>query len=257
MFKLQFKAIWLLCFLFLVFSIDANSFVKNKPDSIYPVTIISVNYGVQMPYGDMQKRFNHNFNAGLSVYRKTGKNFIFGIDWHYLYAQNVKENNIFDNISNSDGFLINEQGQNASVRINQRGNSFNLKAGKIFPTPLSNKNSGILFMANIGYLQHKLRIDDVGNLSPQIRGNYRKGYDRLTGGLAIGGFLGYIYMSNSRYLNFFGGIEYFYASTKSLRGYNYDTMSPDNQRRKDILAGLRIGIILPIYEKNPNEFYFY
>jgi hypothetical protein len=193
----------------------------------------------------------------MLVYRKTKSNFIFGVDWHYLYAQKVKENDVFSNITTKDGFAINEQGQNASVRVNQRGHSYNFKFGKLFPTPLSNKNSGILMMANIGYLQHKLRIDDVGGLTPQLRGDYKKGYDKLTGGFSVGGFLGYLYMSDNRYLNFYGGIEYYFASTQSLRGYNYNSMNVDNQKRKDILAGLRIGIILPIYDKNPNEFYYY
>jgi hypothetical protein len=86
------------------------------------------------------------------------------------------------------------------------------------------------------------------------KGDLKKGYDRLTGGLAITGFAGYLYLSENKLANFYAGFEYNQGFTNGLRGYQYDKMSSDNLKRNDIQIGFRAGWILPLY-KRLKEFY--
>ena len=83
----------------------------------------------------------------------------------------------------------------------------------------------------------------------------KKGYDRLSNGISVGGFAGYLYLSNNRRINFFTGIDYLYTRTVNRRGYNYDEMSYDSEKRDDILFGVRFGWIIPIYRRVAQEFY--
>jgi hypothetical protein len=82
---------------------------------------------------------------------------------------------------------------------------------------------------------------------------YQKGYDRLTMGPALTQFVGYSYQSNNRYYNFFIGVDFMEAFTKSVRKYNYDTRQADTDQRLDITYGLRVGWLIPIYLKSKNS----
>jgi len=245
--------------LFIAIALITNSSyaIRNPKDSIIAVSLVGLSYGYQFPQKDLKNRFYNNSTVGLNFYRKTKKNFIFGVDWYFLFAQKVKEQDMFSNILTGDGFFINENGQNASVRLYQRGHSFNAKFGKIFPFGKLNKNSGILFLLNGGWLQHKIKIEDLGSLTPALSKEYKKGYDRLTGGINVGFFAGYVFMSDNRYFNFFGGIEGYYANTKSLRTWDFQKNKYDDTKRKDALLGLKVGIILPLYKRATNAFYIY
>jgi hypothetical protein len=64
-------------------------------------------------------------------------------------------------------------------------------------------------------------------------------------------------MSDNRYFNFFGGVEGYYANTKSLRSWDFQKMKYDDSKRKDVLLGLKVGIILPLYKRATNAYYIY
>jgi len=107
-----------------------------------------------------------------------------------------------------------------------------------------------------GYMQHKINIYDVGKNVPQLNNDFKKGYDRLTGGFGLNQFIGYLHLSNNKIANFYAGFEFNQAFTKGMRGYQYDLMKEDNIKRTDIQIGFRIGWILPLY-KRLNEYYYY
>jgi len=54
-------------------------------------------------------------------------------------------------------------------------------------------------------------------------------------------------MSPDGRLNIFGGFEFVEGFTSNQRALNYDTQTRDDQRRFDMLAGFRVGLILPFY----------
>jgi hypothetical protein len=245
------------CFLITIMFANTAVAIRNPKDSVMAVSLVGLSYGYQIPQNDLKNRFYNNSTVGLNFYRKTKRNLIFGVDWSLMFAQKVKEQDMFLGVLNSDGFLIDENGQNSSVRLYQRGHFFNAKLGKIIPIGKPNKNSGLLILLNGGWLQHKIKIEDLGNLTPALKDDYKKGYDRLRGGLSIGFFAGYIFMSDNRYFNFFGGIEGYYANTQSLRSWDFQKMRFDDAKYSDALLGLKFGIILPLYKRATNAFYIY
>jgi hypothetical protein len=110
--------------------------------------------------------------------------------------------------------------------------------------------------AGLGYLQHKIKIDDIGKRTPNLNPDYKKGYDRLTAGIAISQSIGFLYLSNNRLTNFFLVMDFTQGYTQSMRSFNFDTETKDTQKRWDLLFGPRLGVIIPLYKKMPNEFYY-
>lgn len=241
---------------FLIFSQAGFSQASIKDSSIF-VPLVKMSYALQLPGGNMSKRFGLNSAVNLSLIFKTKKNLLFGIDGGFIFGNQIREDGILDSISTSDGQIINSNGQYATVRQFERGFTVMAKFGKLFPVLGPNPNSGIFFEFGAGFLQHKVRIDDVGNSSPQLSKEYKKGYDRLTNGIAATQYIGYQYLSNKRMVNFFFGLEIYGAVTQSRRSWDYDLMQTDTQTRFDLLYGFRAGWILPLYKKAPDEFYYY
>lgn len=225
-------------------------------DSTVRCAVLMASYSGQLPGGNLASRFGFNSNVGFGCLYKTKTNLLWGLEWNYMFGTDVKEDTILNSIATTDGFVIDQEGTLAEIRIAERGFSLMGHVGKILPLGFSsNKNCGLMLVGGLGYLQHKIRIDDVGNRAPQLRGDYKKGYDRLTGGLAISQFIGYWHMGNSRLVNFYGGIELTEAATVSLRSWDYSSMSRDTARRTDILYGIRVGWMLPLYKRTPKEYY--
>lgn len=248
---------WLIFLLGFLFDPVTTRGQSNIKDSAISIPFIGVSYSYQIPAGDLVNNYGPNSNLGGSFLVKTSKNWIYGIDGSFLFGSNVKDTTVLDNIKTSQGQVIDQDGKYAEIFFYERGYSLSARGGKIFSFKKPNANSGIIFLSGIGFLQHKMRIEVTGNTVPELTSEYRKGYDRLSNGLALSQFLGYQYLGNSRLINFFGGIEMMAAFTKNRREYNYDTMEYDNKKRLDLLYGIRFGWILPLYKKLPKDFYFY
>ena len=242
--------------LLLILSFTSKAQVNIK-DSVVNIPILGFNYSMQFPGGDMVKRFGQNSRIGGEFLFKTKSNYIFGIDWNYIFGNKVKEQNMFDSITTNTGDLIGRDGFLADLNLFERGFLTSLKFGKMFSVLAPNPNSGIVAIGGVGLLQHKIRIEDVNKALPQLDKDYRKGYDRLSNGLALSGFLGYIYLSNKRMINFYGGFEYVIGFTQSRRSWDFDKMKRDTEKRTDILYGFKLGWILPLYKKAPKEYYYY
>jgi hypothetical protein len=225
-------------------------------DSSISFAMIGGSFAYQDPGGDMATRFGNNYNVGGSVQWKTKKNWIFGIDGNFLFSEQVKENDILRQISTSQGFVIGQDGLYADIFLYERGFMFSGKVGKIFPVIGPNPNSGLIATLGVGLLEHKIRIEDKGNKAPQLSDEYKKGYDRLTNGLSLTEFLGYINFGSRRLINFMVGIELTQAFTKNRRSFNFDTMEQDDKSRLDLLFGLRAAWLIPIYRRVPKEYYY-
>lgn len=237
---------------------DKVSTSKNKADSILPCFSLSLSYAYQLPGGDLLWRFGNNSSIGASGFYKTKKNVFFGAQWSYLFGKDLRGENPLDSISTVDGFVIDKEGKFADIRMFERGFTLGISAGKVFNCFLSpNKNSGFLLTGGIGYIQHKIKIYDNGARSPQLTKEYLKGYDRLTSGLMTTEFIGYWYMSRNRYVNFFGGVELIQGFTKSRRSWDYSLMRADTEPRIDLLSGVRVGWVIPLYKRTSRNTYYY
>ena len=105
-------------------------------------------------------------------------------------------------------------------------------------------------------MQHKIRIEHQNNVIPQLEGEYIKGYDRLSNGFMLTGFVGYFNMSSSKMANFYIGYEFMQGFTKNRRGFNFDTKESDSKNRLDILSGFKIGWCLLLYKRTADNYYF-
>jgi hypothetical protein len=246
------------CFVFLLvfaFLSPAKAQVSVKDSSINAV-LVGVGVGVYLPEGDMADRFGPNLMIHLSCGLKRANNWIYSFEGDYIFGSEIRENNIFRNIETSEGYIIGNDGKFATVRTFERGYAITFNVAKLIATGKPNKNTGFLFRFGTGFIQHKIKIETVGNTVPELDKAYRKGYDRLSNGLALHQFIGYQYMSNKRTINFFAGFDFFEGFTQNRREYNFDDMRKDTSKRQDIMLGIKIGWILPLYKQAPNTFYY-
>ena len=81
--------------------------------------------------------------------------------------------------------------------------------------------------------------------------------DRLTSGLGISEFIGYLYMGNNRLKSFYAGVEFTQGWTKCRRKYDYNTMSYNNSNYHDYIYGIKVGWIIPSYKRASKTGYYY
>jgi hypothetical protein len=228
----------------------------NISDSVIATSLIQATYSYQIPSADLKDRFVSDNAVGMGYLYKTKKNWIFGADGFFMFRDTIKETGILDSISTIDGNIIDGNGIYAEVQLYERGFHMGAKVGKLFPLWGPNPNSGLMVLGGVGLLQHKIRIENRNNTAPQVSKEYRKGYDRLTNGLALSQFIGYMYLGNSKLVSFYAGVELVEAWTQNRRSYNFDLMGPDNTKRFDMLYTFKVGWIIPLYKRSPNAFYY-
>lgn len=227
-------------------------------DSAIFTPIIYATYSYMWPGGDLAQRFGSNSSIGGGFMLKTAGNWVFGVEGNFMFGQSVKNSDsILKSISTSNGFLIDANGMYADLVYYERGYNFLAKVGKIIPLFGPNPNSGLMITAGGGYLQDKVRIHNPGNTAPQILGDYKKGYDKLDGGIMLQGTIGYMYLSNTRLLNFYVGFEFMQTWTKSLRDFDFETREKDTKQYNSQFYGIKVKWMIPLYRRSPKEFYYY
>lgn len=243
-------------FFLLTSALNLSAQVSVKDSSIY-TPLIGFSYAYQMPAGDLSQRFGNSSAIQLNLDFKTRKQWVFGVSGSYFFGKEIREKAIFDSLTTTSGNIIDQSGQYADIRLYERGFTVSANAGRLFAFKKPNPNSGILLNIGLGFMQHKIRIETIGNNVPQLTKEYKKGYDRLSNGILLTENLGYLYLSNNRLVNFYFGFECMQGFTKNRRSYDYDLMKQDSKKRLDILYGGKIAWILPLYKKAPQEYYIY
>jgi len=231
---------------------------KRVSDTTVSAVMFHATYSFQAPGGDLTTYFGNNSTIGGGVSYKTDKNWMFGAFGHFIFGDQVKDRaEILSLVSTSDGEVIDGNGLYTSLALFERGYHLQLKAGKLFNVLAPNPNSGIFVQAGLGYLMHRIRIETQFGTAPQLMDDYALGYDRMRGGLAFSGELGYLLMSNTRALNLSVSLEFTQASTKGLRDYDFVLMGKDTQTYTDQYFGVRISWMIPTYKRAPQAFYYY
>ncbi|MFN0187202.1 MAG: hypothetical protein ACKVQV_00715 [Bacteroidia bacterium] len=226
-------------------------------DSSISMVMIRPSYGLQIPGGDLAKRFGINQSVGMGVTYKTAKGWMFTAEGSFIFGTKVNEPNLFTGLTTSEGTIIGVDGYYADVRVFERGYYATLGVGRLFHVAKPNPNCGLIVEMSLGFMQHKILIQDKKNAVPSLREEYLKGYDRLTNGLAAREFVGYLYVGNQRLVNFFGGVEAVQGWTASRRDFDFGSMRANNKSRLDLLFGVRVGWIIPLYKEAPDKFYIY
>lgn len=240
----------------IIFCIGGAKAQAPKKDSASKGVIINMSYAGQLPGGDLAKRFGYNSNVQLGAYYKSSTNWLLGFQGAAIFGNVLRETGILDSIATQDKNLIANDGNYSQVRYFERGYDIQLTVGKIIPLSRKHLNSGLVGMLSAGYIRHHIDIQTPSDWTPQISGSYIQGYDRLTAGVCVTEFVGYQYISNNHIVNFFAGFEFTQGFTKSLR-YDFDLMSKSNKVRYDLLNGIRVGWILPIFRQPATGFYTY
>jgi hypothetical protein len=234
------------------FTLSAQRDVK---DSVLTSPQIMFSGVGHLPFGDMNDRFGVNSGLGLTFQVKTRTNWFYGAEGTFIFGKEVTEPGLLSNLLTTNGEVIAQNGQPATLNIEERGWMVTLNGGKLFPVIGPNPNSGILIKGGVGFIQHKIRLEHQIHEITQLEGEYLKGYDRLTNGLLLSQFVGYYHMSNNRIANFVIGVDVYEGFTRNRRDLNYDTMEREDKLRLDGLAGLRIGWIIHMYPRTSNQYF--
>jgi hypothetical protein len=230
---------------------------RSVKDSAISTPMFYITYAYQMNSGDISERFGSNSSVGGGFQFKSKNNWMFGAEYNYLFGGKVKDQvSILSSISTSDGFVITSSGEYAEIHFTQTGYNMSLKFGKIFRVLNPNPNSGIMLTLQPGFLQHRIKIVNPNNTAPQLKGDYKKGYDEMANGISLTEFLGYYYMGNKRLYSFYAGFEFTQAFTKSRRAYNFNTMSRDMDQKHDFFYSFRVGWLIPLYKRTPAGYYY-
>ena len=221
--------------------------MRTLPKKFTPLSI-SATFGAQTPAGDLAPRYGNSLAVGLAIeYTKIPSGWFFNVESNYIFGNTVKED-VLNLLRTTDGNIINDLNAYADVSLRERGLYTGATVGKIFKLhDDGNHFGGIRVALGAGWLYHKIRIQDNQDAVAQLSGEYARGYDRFTAGVATTQFVGYQIVSRDRTINFFIGLEATEGFTKNQRGFNFDTGVRDDLNRIDILYGVRVGWQLAIF----------
>lgn len=238
-----------------ILTTQAQSSIK---DSTIAVHLIQGHYSVQIPGGDISDRFGVSSSVGPGYLFKTSRNWVIGAEGGFIFGNNVNNSdNILGNIETEDGNIVDLEGIYATYHFYERGYYVIGKFGKLLSWGKPNPNSGILLGLGGGYLQHKILIDHRDKTAPQITGDYLKGYDELKRGPAINVFAGYLFLGNTRVVNFYTGVDMTMAFTRYVHPYSFSKMEYNSGNFTDIIFSVKLGWMIPAYRRAPKEFYYY
>lgn len=222
---------------------------RNKGNAIFG----SITFGAALPGADMAKRFGLDQNFGAGVEYMTANSFFFGLEGYYLFGSTVKEDPL-DILRTPEGDIIGNNLALAEVSLRERGLYLGGMIGKLFP--FGETRSGIRVSLGAGVLRHKIRVQDDTQSVAEITGDYIKGYDRLTQGMALNQFIGWQHIGKTRRVNFMIGFEFNQGFTNTLRDWDFNDMRKLDDKRLDLRYGIRAAWTLPFYFTKGEDIYY-
>jgi len=219
---------------------------QEGTQTLAPSILVNFEFGYNAPEGDYKDRFGSNLSIGGGVeYITSKKNFIYGLHGTYYFGDETKED-VLSEIRNEAGFLIGNNKIHANIFLRQRAFYIGGSFGKIFALNKYNKRSGIRATFGAGLFQHKIRVEeDPNSFVPIIAGDYKKGWDRMSNGLALRQFVGYQHLSLNGLVNFSIGFEFMQAFTQNRRIHDFKLMEKLDESRVDMMYGLKVAWTLP------------
>ncbi|HMN32110.1 MAG TPA: hypothetical protein PKA54_01920 [Chitinophagaceae bacterium] len=225
---------------------------KSKANAIWNFDVLG---SVDFPAADMAKRFGTSYKIGGGIRYKSNQNWFFGAKFEFITGNKTREDSLLWNIKTKNG-IISMNGELMNVGIFERGYTTGIQVGKLFSFWQANNYSGPMMIGSVGFMQYRINLFDRDNSFPHLNGDYKKGYDRLTNGVYIEDFIGYQYFSKSKLINFYAGFNFLWGFTQVRRDYTFDLGRKESESRNDILAGFKLGWVVPIYKKKAEETYY-
>ena len=243
-------------FLTIALFLSLNAFgQRNLKDTSINTVIVGLSYDFNLTSGDVSKLWGFNHEIGLSIDNKFKNGFTIGMTSGFIFGNQFKDTTIFKNVVNSYGTITAMSGAPGKVLFLMRGATANINAGYVFKKLGNNPNSGLWLQGGVGFLMHKIRIESIYDVVPQLEGDYKKGYDHLHMGFSTREFIGYLFQANRRFLNFYAGFEFIQGFTQNQRSYNFDLQGPEPGIKQDFFYGVKIGWLVPIYKRKARDFY--
>lgn len=248
----------LLIFFLFPFIVKAQKDIKKECISL---SMFSATYSYQFPGANTKDLYGNNSTIGASFQYKTDKNWLWTASGNFIFGDsiNINREDLLGIILDNNGELITGDGIYGSYATFQRGYHIQAKVGKIFNFWAPNPNSGFFINGGLGYLLNRVRIEFSSTASPpaNLSDDYLYGYDRMRGGFAYSGEIGYLFMSSSRIFNFSVSLEFVQSHSKPLRKWDFNLMAPDLNTYIDRYYGIRFAVYIPTYKRMPDEFYYY
>lgn len=252
------KSIFLLLLFFFLLLLKTYAQVSLK-DSCVNVGYLHFGAGIGNPSGNWSKKYGILPQIETELGFKSKKNISFTASFGFIYSDKIKiRNQIFQDIDTFDGLLIDTNGELVFPDVTAQGWTASMRWGRTFPSLLwkdPNPNSGLFIEMGYRCIRHKLNIQ-VPSTLPIMLNDYLKGYDRLTFSQGATLLLGYRFFNNKRLLNFTAFSEFSVFHSQNLRGFNYATRSAE-PNTVDVLSSFKIMWCLPLYQRAPENFYYY
>jgi len=246
-----------LAYLLFLTLLSAQGQAQSSPVNTGNAILVHASYGYFQPGGDLADRFGSSLSPGLRTEWQFDESMWFaGLHGAFYFGNEVKQD-VLAGLRTTDGGIIGNDRSFADISLRMRGWLTTAYGGKVIPLGQSEARSGIRLELGVGYLRHKIRIqDDPSRSVAPLSEAYKEGYDRLTAGLALQQSIGYQYLSADGRINFALQLECTQARTEGLRGYQFDLREPDEGKRTDLLFGLRATWILPFYVTDGEAIYY-
>lgn len=254
---MRFRRLILMLLAVMPLAMSAQYDIKKEKISTW---MFEVSYAYQFPGMDTKVLYCNNNCIGASVDFKTASNWMFSINGSFISGNkvNITREDLFGDILDNNGEIITGDGIYGSYALFERGGHIQARVAKIFPVLSPNPNCGFFVQGGIGYLFNRLRTEfgSYASPPPALAGDYLYGYDKMRGGFAWSGEIGYLFLSNTRVLNFSISIEFNQAFTKPMRKWDFNT-GKDTHSYIDQYIGIRGAIYIPTYKRKPAEYYYY
>lgn len=228
----------------------------DKDLKVNPLISNTFSYGYQFPGGDIAELFGSGFDAGLKSEYISSKNWIFGVSANILWSSNVKKD-VLASLRGPEGLIATANNSANDISLRERAWRTGIQVGRLFDFSKKSR-AGIRLTVGAGWMQYKVRIQEDFQINvPNLQDDYVKGYDQLTGGLALHQFIGYQHFSNNGLINFMAGVEFTQGFTSPLRTWDFATNTANEGKYLDFLTTFKLGWILPIVlEKSPENIYY-
>ena len=258
--KVLLISICTLAFSFQIFSqsetLENDKNVKKRAQTTNNAVLISPYYSALMPIGELSSRFGFSNTVGMNISFKVKKNWLIGVEGAYLFGSRVKEDPLIPISTYTSNQIIGLDGTLGDISLLLSGFEVAFRVGKLIPLSKKQPNSGILISVAPGFMQHKIWIKATNNF-PQLDASYKQGYDRMCNGAMVSGNIGYMFLQRKRFLSFYGGLDFAVGFTQERRNWNFDLMSADKHQRIDMLIGVKVAWIIPVWTNKDSEVYYY
>jgi len=234
---------------------------QNNDDPIEKenAMLIAPIVSVQIPGADLANRFGVAYLMGLSLDYKFGKNWYVGGEGGLLFGTTVKESNHLEHTLAQNGMVITDEGYLDEVNLNLRGGIAKVNFGKSIFFKAEKPSNGMLFKMGVGYMQHKILIDVNKKNTPQLTGQYAKGYDRFSNGILLSQYIGLIRLEKGKFVNVTLGFEITEGFTHNARPYDFYLQEKLTEKRVDMMYGIKFTWMIPVYigKSSSSQYYTY